>query len=443
MKRVVTLSNGVRLVIVYETCSINAGLAVVIAAGSLYENSPEQQGLTHLVEHLMLHRTERHQTYESLAVAIDQTISDEIVETRPGSLTVAFEIPRSRIRKAIDLAADVVLRPAITREAIDREISRIGDEGDLSADVVEESVDDMAEDLVFDGSPIAQTLLGSPRQLAARTVREVEDWHRTIVRGNRLAIALVGNVNVAEAEQQIRRRFGRVPAGPPFRAPQIVVAQTQPRLRLVERPYKTFQLRVAYPTVGFDHPDRLPLTILHNHLGLRERNSSRLALRLLATGIAYQGETDLWYYTDAGSLTIRIAVRREHLETTLTAVREELDRLRQHRLSWDELDLALWAVKRDARERKYIPLSQSRFLAHQLLATDDAMTSDQFIQAVNRIRARDIRRVAQTTFLPERTNIVLAGPVLSTDDSLVAECLGLTNLDKGVPYAPTTPPAAS
>lgn len=430
MKRMVTLPNGVRLVIVYETRAINAGLAVVIAAGSRYEQSPEQQGLTHLVEHLMLHRTERHPTYESLAVAIDRTVSDEIVETRPGSLTVAFEIPRSRIRQAIDLASDVVLRPAITREAIDREISRIRDERDLDADVVEASVDDIAEDLVFDGSPIAQPLIGSPDQLAARTVREVEDWHRTVVRGRRLAIALVGNVNLAEAERQIQRRFGRLPSGPPLDTPSIVVAQTRPRLQLVPRPYQTFQLRIAFPTVGFDHPDRLPLTILHNHLGLRARNSSRLALRLLATGLAYQAETDLWYYTDAGSLTIRIAVRREYLEPALAVVREELDRLRQQRLSWEVLELALWAVKRDARERKYIPLSQSRFLAHQLLATDDVLTSDQFIQAVNRLRARDIRRVAQATLVPERTNVVLAGPTTPADSALVSETLGLNNLDE-------------
>lgn len=432
MKKSVMLPNGVRLALVSESNSLNAGIAVVVAAGGWYERSEKQQGLTHLNEHLMLHQTQRHETYRDLAMMLDWTTSDDLVETGPTSLTIAFEAPRSRVRSAIDLIADIVLRPDINREAIDRELSRIRDEHDLGLDEIEQWVDDCAEDLVFDGSPMANPLLGASDALRQLIVRDVEEWHRTIVRGRRIAVALVGNFNAVDAEKQIRRKFGRIPPGPGFTPARFSVTQGRSRLRIFEKPFTMLHLRIAVPTVGFIHPDRLPLTVLNNHLGKRKRNSSRLALRLLATGLAYTAETDLWYYGDVGTLTIRAAIRRENLRPTLVVLRDELDRLRNDRLRSDELGLALYWVKRDGREHKSMPLSQARFLAMQLLSTGEMLSIDQFIQAVNRtVRARDIRRVAQTTLLPERMNVVLAGPCIPSDADLIIETLGLTNVDMG------------
>lgn len=410
--------------------SLYSGTSIAVHGGSRYEYA-DRRGLSHLVEHLMLYCNERYPTRTLFAEVLDQTVVDYDATTYLSTLSVSFEATRSSTLAAIDLIAEVVLRPIISREIINRELQRIVDEEVLDKDIIEPTVDELVESLIFQGDALAQPISGSPQHLAQLTVRDVEEWHHTIVRGNRMAIAVIGNFDPISVEKRIRQRFSRLPHGPLFVRPRFSGVQDAMRILISRQATGLVQIRIGFPTVGFRHPERFIVGLLNNHLGAEIRWSSRLAERLLGSGLSYIARSELWLYDDVGTLVISCDALPERLQKVLQTLGEELRTLRTEKLTRRAFDLALMSFKRGARERQFISISQARFFAHQLLATGDVVTSEQFAHELGNIRPADLLRVASQTLSLHRMNVVVFGSVPVDIDEQRVEALMLGHSSEG------------
>lgn len=410
MRKLVTLGNGVRLLLLPQADVSFIGIAVSIAAGSRYEREGEV-GITHLLEHLLLHECRSYDSQAAYSEALDGKTMDLDAFTEPTALTVRFDAQRSTFVDGVDLLANLTLRPRITRPLVDDEIGRVAEERMMTEDDPVETTDELVDRLVFRGSTLERSVDGSLEQLHALTVRQVLNWHQTITCGRRLTIAITGDINPELAEQRIWTRFHRLQPGAAPHLPAFRIRQQRPRIELRQQSSCDVQISVAFPTFGFDHPDRLALCVLNNHLGDERRWSTRLALNLLGQNGVYWAKSTVWHYRDVGVFKIATAVRPDRVTEVLRLLRQELERLVNQRLSRRELELTVTYLKRDARLRKYDPSGHAAFYARQLLANGDILTSNQFVQRVNAIRARDILRVARLILRPERLNAVLLGPL--------------------------------
>lgn len=430
MHKLICLPNGVRIVFVPVSEAIYFGIAVSFAAGSRYEEY-QKSGGAHLLEHLMTHAVIFHPSFEALAEQLDRYIATFDAETRRTVVSLKFEAKRSNLARAIDLVAHIALRPLLSREALDRERNRVLDESLLDEDDAGMIACDLAEEMTFDGSALSHTIAGSEQHLDGLTVTELRYLHRSIACGERIAVAVVGNFDLVIAEREVRRRFIRVPRGERAFFSPFHVSQTAPRLRLVNVSGNTVHVCISFPCVGFGHADRLSVSMLNNHLGAESRRSSRISLRLIGGGFSYIARSEVWHYSDAGALSIYVAVKPKNLSAVLTILGEEIERLRTKRLTGNELDLASRALKSAARERRFDSMNLAGFYAQQLLATGEVVTSDQYIRSVNQLRARDLRRVAQNLFQTQRMNVVIAGPLDQIDAAAVAPCLKISAFEEG------------
>ena len=163
MSKHYTLSNGLRVILEKEENSFSTSLGVWIKAGSMLENTNEN-GLSHFMEHMAFKGTEN-RSATKLAKDMDALGGQVNAATsRTNTVYYARVLPRET-EKALFLLADIVLNPTIEEDAFQKEKLIISEEISMVEDSPEESVFDLINQSLYEGTGLAHTILGDREQL--------------------------------------------------------------------------------------------------------------------------------------------------------------------------------------------------------------------------------------------------------------------------------------
>src|SRR5207244_6470189 len=121
----------------------------------------------------------------------------------------SVHVPKRRLDGALDLLADVVLRPAFSDSEVARQRELRG------AQLVQQrdepvAVANVAFPAIVYGAahPYGHPLNGTDAATAALERDRVAEFHRTYYRPNGARILLVGDITLAEARRLVAARFG-------------------------------------------------------------------------------------------------------------------------------------------------------------------------------------------------------------------------------------------
>ncbi len=424
MKRTVTLLNGLRVFLDSRESLSDVGIAIAIASGSRYENIKEL-GISHLLEHLIVSGSTAYKDNIELAQKLDSvSLGNFNGHTSQEAMIFCVSSKRSDSLACLELIANLVLRPRINKGSLAKQIQRIQEEEYLDEDDVSGWIQFLVEELVFKGNSLSNPVSFSQFDPSNINVKTLRAWHRKIVRGKRIVISVVGNFDSDKILEKIRKLFEKLPSGKFPKPEAFKTTQKRLRLKLVKKETKAVHIAIAFPTFGFSDPQRIALSVLNNHLGSTNRSSSRLEIKLNSV---YWIKSEVWHFSDSGRLVIFTGVKPEVLTDVLKTINDELQTLRLKKISGDNLWLAKKSLKNNARERKYNTGDEASFYAVQILETNQAITADQFIRAVNKIKAIDVLRVAKKIIRPGKMNALMAGPIDSLDRKQITAVLRFPN----------------
>jgi predicted Zn-dependent peptidase len=204
------LENGLRVtqVPIDGTRAITA--LVAFEAGARTESSGEN-GIAHFLEHLVFkggrdyptHR-EINEAGERIGARVDAWTSQDMV---------AFKV-RSRAEvagEAIDLLTDIVGRPALDPEELERERGVVIQEIARSKDRPEDRADELIDAAAFGDHPLGRPVLGTEERLRAFTREDVIAFRERRWSGRRGCLLLVGNLDHLPPEAELERLLGRFP----------------------------------------------------------------------------------------------------------------------------------------------------------------------------------------------------------------------------------------
>jgi predicted Zn-dependent peptidase len=223
-------------------------LTVLVAfdAGARNE-SPQENGMAHFLEHLVFkggekypHYSDVNETAERLGGVLNAYTSHDLVAFH---ITVRAE----SAAPAIDLLSDFVGRPRIDAEELDRErgvvIQEINRAFDQPSMVAEYLIDRAA----FGDHPLGRPVLGPEENLRSFTREGIVAFRERRWAGGAGGAFLVGNLDHLPGQDELHECFGRFPALPapggyepaPVFAPETLVEQrdtNQSHLRMIYRP---------------------------------------------------------------------------------------------------------------------------------------------------------------------------------------------------------------
>jgi zinc protease len=323
----------------------------------------------------------------------------------------SIHVPKRRLGPALDLLADVVLRPTFP----DSEMAR---QRDLRRTQILQQQDqpvvmaNLAFSAVVFGTahPYGRPLNGTEESVAALTRDRVAQFYSTYYRPNATRMLFVGDVTMDEARRLVAERFGawaRADLPPiPDAAASPAAART---IYLVDKPGAAQSVfRIGGVGVSRATPDYFALEVLNTILG--GSFTSRLNQNLREThGYTYGAGSTFDMRRLAGPFIAASSIVTAKTDSGLIEFMRELTRIRDEAVPLAELDKAKAYISLGLPsdfETTGRTASRIRELLLYDLPLDYYAT---YIARINAVTAADVQRVARQYLDPDHFAIVIVG----------------------------------
>lgn len=306
-----------------------------------------------------------------------------------------FSVPTHNLGAAVDLLADVIVRPAFAVEALDTERRIALSQLAQLRDDMSRYPTRLATEAAYRSHPYGRNSLGTESGLRAAGVADVRSWHESQILSGNAVLAVVGDVNPDAAARLVAGAFDDLRSAKrrPLATPQWVDHVTQ---RVEYRDKAQSALALAFPAPARTDADRyasLLLATIASGLGgrffdeLRDKQS-----------LAYTVHASHTSRLVAGMFISYIAMSPDKEDAARQGLLREFQRLRQSPVGADELE----------RAKTYA--SGTRAIARQSGATVLAEIVDAWLygsglseldeteERIHAVSADDIQRLARTYF---------------------------------------------
>jgi predicted Zn-dependent peptidase len=378
------LANGVRVICDPMADLETLSVSVVAGRGARTEG-PGQSGWAHLLEH-MVFKGAGERTARDIVEGIEAAGGQINAATSYERTSFQVRALKGGLKLGLEVLADLVLRPALDAEELEREKQVIEQEIAEAADAPDDRVFDLAQGRAYAGQPLGRPILGQPHTIAEADAEALRAFRSGQYASDRMVVSAAGAVDEDELLALAESLFGPEPAvAGPACEPAAFTAGFEPEARRLEQAHTVLLL----PGVGARDPAYFAQRLFAEALGggmssrlfqeARERLGLAYAIDAYGESYAETGMVGVYAGTAAGnaSRTAEV-VARELVSLTLRAEEAELARCRA------QLKAALFMGRESS-------LSRAEQAAGQVLLFDRLFTPAEIAEAVDAVSVADIR----------------------------------------------------
>jgi predicted Zn-dependent peptidase len=387
------LPNGLRILTERMPHVRSVSVGVWLARGSRHE--PQlQSGIAHFVEHMLFKGTAT-RSAEDIAQTIDSIGGQMDAFTAKEYASYYIKVLDEHLPLAVEVLADIVMRPRFDAVDIDREKKVVLEEIKMVEDTPDDLVHELFTESFWTDHPLGRPILGTPETVEGLTLEGLRTYFETTYTAPNLIVAAVGNITHAQVRDLVERSFAGLPtrSEPLNGVPPTVVPKVVIRNKDLE------QSHVCLGAAGYqqDHADRYSSYVLNTILG--GSMSSRLFQNVREKrGLAYAVFSGLSAYRDTGSMTIYAGCANEAVNELIDVVIGELRRMRDEPMSEAELRRAKDHLKGSLMLNLESTSSRMSHLARQEIYFDRHFGLDETLQGVERVTTSEVQRVARDLF---------------------------------------------
>jgi len=401
------LSNGIPVITERVECVRSVAAGIWVEAGSRHE-APRERGISHFIEHMLFQGTES-RTAEELARQMDALGGHTDAFTGRELVNYSFKVLDENLEEAMEIHADLVLRPRLDEAAIEKEKGVILEELKMETDNPEAHLTDIFVERFWRRHPLGQPILGTRRTIRSFTRAQLCEFHGRYYRPENLTLAAAGRLDHGRFVELAERLFGKLPRGGARPEPQPPEAEA-PLVLKSRRSLEQVHVCLGAPAVAARDGRFYTAYLLNMILGATM--SSRLFQNIRERqGLAYAIFSDLVNYLDAGWLGIYAATSAETAKRLVRGVMEELARLKNEPVPEEELRHA----KQTGKSAMLLSLdsmsSRMSSLARQWLTLGRFQSLEEVAAAVDRVTAEQAQALAREMFAPGRVGLAMLGRV--------------------------------
>ncbi|WKW13619.1 pitrilysin family protein [Pseudogemmatithrix spongiicola] len=343
--------------------------------------------------------------------------------------SITLRVAKRNLDAALDLMADVVLRPtfaaADVRRQRDLRLAALLQQRDQPRTLATMTFN---RALFPAGHPYRQSLGGDSASTAALDSAVVRAFHDGAYRPLRATFTVVGDIDETEARSQLDRRFGNwaIRGAERRPAPVLVAATRSParRVILVDKPGAAQSvIMIGAPGLERTTPDYAAIQVMNTILG--GSFSSRLNTTLRETkGYTYGASSGFQWRPLPGAFVASSDVRTDVTDSSLVEFFREIRTLRDTLVSEGEL----------ARAKAFIALGipgdfeSTAQIAGQVTALAlfnlPLAWLQEYVAAVNAVTAADVQRVARRYVPDDAATVIVVGDLAKVRAGIEALNLG-------------------
>jgi len=330
-----TLDNGLAVTTVALPHLHTAVCALFVKVGARFE-SPEDNGLSHFVEHMLFRGTERYPTSLTLNTAVEQLGSTLHAETGRDYTLFQLALEPAHVPAAIELLGELLGRPRFSDIELERALVLEEINEDYDEQGIEINADDIARGLAFEDHPLGQRIIGPRGNVERFTPADVRRHFARFYGARNANLCVAGPVEHGAVVEAAARALAVLPVGQRADAPAAPPLAPGPRLRHVNDAGSQTSLAVLFRAVPELDPRYIALVALLRVLD--DGMSTRLHYTLAdQKGLAYSIHAAIEPLADAALFEISGATANAKVPALVKELLQLLDGLRNGNITEDEL----------------------------------------------------------------------------------------------------------
>ena len=402
--RLHTLSNGARVLFDPMPALETFAVSVVVRGGARFEDEA-RSGWSHLLEH-MVFKGAGDRSAQGIVEAIEGEGGQ--INAATGYERTSFQVRalKGRLPTAMEVLSDLLFRPAMAADELEREKDVVGQEIAEAFDTPDDHVFELAQSKAFEGQSLGRPILGSVESVGSADRDALDAWRRALYAPGRMAIAVAGAVDEAEVLEQAERWFGAQPAadGAGEPDPARFVGGSAGLARRIEQANLVWQL----PAPGSKDDAYFALRLFAEILG------GGMASRLFQEarekrGLAYSIDAYADTFEDAGVLGVFAGASAGEAQALARLVAEQIAELAD-RPREDELARAKAQLKGSMFMAQESPLARAERAAAQTLMFGRPFTTAEIGTEIDEVEVDDLRAVGARLLEPEAAAGAVLGP---------------------------------
>lgn len=400
------LASGLRIVTVSLPHLHTAAIAAFVKVGSRFE-SPEENGLSHFVEHMLFRGTAAYPSSLDLNFAIESVGATLYAETGRDLSLFHIALEPALLDAGLALFGELFLRPRFGDIELERALILEEMVEDYDDSGVEINGDDIARGLIFGDHPLAQRVIGPSANVQRFTEAEVQRHFARHYCAKNMLLCVAGPVQADAVVASAERYLSALPPGAevPVVSPQF--EQSEARYRYVRDRGAQTSVNIVFRGIGDLDPDYV--TSLALLRAIDDGMSTPLHYQICdQKGLAYSIGAGIEPLADVALLEIASQTSGAKVPALIRSVLELLSRFREQPISEAELV----KIKRRYRYDLLAAVDDSYAMANWFGGTRLYYAPPELAQRIaemDQVTAESVQAVAKRIFTPARLAVAVVG----------------------------------
>jgi predicted Zn-dependent peptidase len=269
-------------------------------------------------------------------------------------------------------------------------------------------VHDLLAAAVHGDHPVGRRVLGDAQVIGSIPVADINSYHDARYTGPNLVIAAAGHIEHEQIVELAQARL-RPPRGERNGVGTELGDDAMPQFAFQAKETEQYHICFGGPGISRSDERRFALSVLDAIFG--GSTSSRLFREVREKrGLAYSVGSYSEQYVDGGMVAMYVGTREENVREACEIIGRELQALRDHGVTAEELARAKEHIKgRLVLGLEATGARMSR-LARAILFGIPLLSLDQMLERTERVSADDVAELAAELYDPERLSTASIGP---------------------------------
>ncbi len=384
--------------------SISMGVWVNVGAR---DESDDQSGLSHFIEHMIFKGTARRTAYQ-IAKEFDAIGGHTNAFTSMESTCYHAKVMDSHLDTMVEILSDIFLNSVFDPEEVERERPVIFQEIGMVEDTPEEYVHLLTGYNFWGDHPLGRSILGTRDNILSFDADTIKGFFNRLYHPERIVLCVAGNVDHDRIVEMVGPAFSSIQTGQHL--PERTTPQIRSRVQIHPRTLEQVHVCLAALGLSVTDPRRFAFSLMNTILG--GNMSSRLFQEIREQrGLAYAVYSFMASHADTGMFGVYTGVTADNVRQTIELIMQAMQQLRQTHVKADELQDAKEYTKGNLLLAAESVDNQMVRLAQNEIHFNAYIPLDEVVRQIEAVKAEEIQALAEALFQPGQISLTLLGPV--------------------------------